>query len=65
MVLVFLMIEKNNRYELLDENSANKIELIKALNDKSPGENEPQNNDNEVTEKMNKDENKLSFKKEK
>ena len=33
MILVFSMIEKNNKYNLLDENISNKIESINVQND--------------------------------
>ena len=49
MVLVFSLTEKN-KYKLLDENAANKIELIKIYDDKSH-ESKPLINDDEIIKK--------------
>ena len=76
MVLVFSLQEKNNKYKLLDENAAHKIELIKVHDDKNHETSESSINDNdknhktskpsindndEITEKANEDENKVKI----
>lgn len=56
MVLIFSMTEKNNKYKLLDESTANKIELIDALDDNNYAVDNPSTNDyNEITVKSNGD----------